>query len=70
MFHLFNGPITVDIVKDCNCQGFPSKCRRRKRFVTYFEGSSFEQTVDVGECMGACSGYGLSKLLDYGHERL
>jgi len=57
----------VNIVKDCNCQGIPSKCRRRKRFVTYFEGSSFEQTVDVGECMGGCSGFGLSKLAGYDH---
>jgi len=34
--------------------------------VTYFEGSSFEQTIDVGECVGSCSGFGLSKLTGCG----
>lgn len=60
-YHLLTGPITKEIVKECNCQGIPSKCKRRKRFITYFEGSSFEQTIDIGECLGACSGFGLSK---------
>jgi len=55
------GPTTRQIIKECNCQGALSKCRRRKRFVTYFEGSSFEHTIDVGGCSGSCSGYGKGK---------
>ena len=60
-FHLITGPVTKEIIKECHCQGTPSKCKRRKRFVTYFEGSSFEQTIDIGECLGTCSGFGLSE---------
>ena len=33
-------------LRTANCQGIPLKCRRRKRSVTYFEGS-FKQTIDV-----------------------
>ena len=62
-YHLLTGPTTKEIIKECNCQGTPSSCKRRKRFVTYFEGSSFEQTLDIGECLGACSGLGLSEQL-------
>ena len=66
-YHLYNGTITKEIIKECTCQGVPSNnnCKRRKRFTTYFEGSSFEQKIDTGECVGvfqAAKGKQLAKL--------
>ena len=52
-YHLYNGTITKEIIKQCTCQEEPSNnCTRLKRFTTYFEGSSFEQKIDTGECVG------------------
>lgn len=62
-YHLDTGPITKEIIKECQCQGTPEGCKRRKRFITYFEGTSFEQAIDVGKCLGVCRGYGISKPL-------
>lgn len=60
-YHLDTGPITKEIIKECQCQGTPEGCKRRKRFITYFEGTSFEQAIDIGQCLGVCRGYGIKK---------
>ena len=57
-FHLYNGTITKEIIKECTCRGVPpnNNCKRRRRLTTYFEGSSFEQNIDTGECVGVFEG--------------
>ena len=63
-YHLYNGIITKEIIKECTCQGGvpENKCIRHERFTTYFEGSSFEQKIDTGMCVGSCGGFGLGNI--------
>jgi hypothetical protein len=54
--HLYTGTIVKDYVnhEDCDCVQI-GDCNRVNHFVTYFEGTMFEQTVNVGQCLGKCS---------------
>ena len=53
--HLYSGNGVQDFVnhEDCDCIKV-SECNRIDHFVTYFEGTMYEQTVNVGQCMGTC----------------
>jgi len=40
-------------IEDCDCID-GSECQRAKHIKTYFPGTIFETTVDVGQCVGRC----------------
>lgn len=54
--HLYNSNGVKDYInhEDCDCIEI-GDCNRLKHMVTYFEGTLFEQTIDVGQCQGKCS---------------
>jgi len=52
-------------VKDCDCID-GSECQRAASIKTYFPGTAFETTMDVGQCLGACSKYLRCQPKDYG----
>jgi len=55
--HLYTSSGVRDFYKDEDCDCFELKeCRRERRMVTYFEGTSFEISMDVGQCLGKCNG--------------
>ena len=37
------------------CQAASSSCQQLPRMVTFYKGTDFEATVDVGMCSGVCS---------------
>ena len=41
-------------VRDCSCVD-ATKCHREPHFQTFFPGTIFEATLDVGQCIGRCS---------------
>jgi len=40
-------------IKDCNCINV-QKCHREVLEETYYPGTNFERTIDIGQCLGGC----------------
>jgi hypothetical protein len=53
--HLYSSNGVKDFVKqeDCDCVRV-EKCNRLPHYVTYFEGTMYEKTIDIGQCIGRC----------------
>ena len=49
-----NGAQNFVDVRDCDCVD-GTKCHREPLFQTFFPGTIFEATLDVGQCIGRCS---------------
>jgi len=58
MSHLYSNGRITDYVRseDCDCVEI-NECKRYDHFITYYEGTMFEQSVNVGQCLGKCSNY-------------
>ena len=56
--HLYSNGAITDYVssKDCDCVDI-NECKRYDHFITYYEGTIFEQSVNIGQCLGKCSNY-------------
>jgi hypothetical protein len=54
--HFYSNEGVIDFMsaEDCDCVGIGG-CERFDHFITYFEGTMFEKTVNVGQCLGKCS---------------
>jgi hypothetical protein len=48
------GPQNFEDVKDCACVD-GTKCHREPLFQTFFPGTIFQATLDVGQCIGRCN---------------
>ena len=44
----------LEMEKVLTCQKVPSTCQRLPRMVTYYPGTAFARTIDVGACGGEC----------------
>ena len=55
--HLYTSGGVQDFYRaeTCDCVEL-GECRRQLHMVTYFEGTMFENSMDVGQCVGKCSG--------------
>lgn len=58
MTHLYSGGKIVDYIhaKDCDCVNIEG-CKLYNNFITYYEGTHYEKTINVGQCLGKCSNY-------------
>lgn len=56
--HLYSDRGVQDFLRaeDCDCVRV-GNCSRIPHHVTYFEGTMFENTIDVGQCLGQCPKY-------------
>ena len=56
--HLYTDGGVTDFhrAEDCDCVGIEG-CARYDHFITYYEGTMFEKTVNVGQCLGKCANY-------------
>ena len=56
--HLYTNNKVTDFLstEDCDCVKV-KECRRYDHFITYYEGTQFETTVNVGQCLGNCVNY-------------
>lgn len=48
--------VVVEIETIQKCQSASSSCQQLPRMVTFYKGTEFETTVDVGMCSGVCIG--------------
>jgi len=55
MSHLYTGTTVQDFnrVKDCDCV-LIGDCTRYTHYMTYYGGTSYETTIDIGSCLGRC----------------
>jgi hypothetical protein len=55
--HLYTSGGVQDFYRaeTCDCVEL-GECKRQLHMVTYFEGTMFENSMDVGQCVGKCSG--------------
>lgn len=44
----------VEMERVLTCQKVPSTCQRLPRMVTYYPGTMYRRTIDVGACGGLC----------------
>jgi hypothetical protein len=49
-----NGYSEYHNVLDCDCVNV-TRCNRHRHFMTFYPGTIFENTIDVGRCAGKCS---------------
>ena len=49
-----NGLSHYENIKDCDCVRM-NKCHRVSRIKTYYPGTKYETTLDVGQCLGDCN---------------
>lgn len=49
-----NGYSEYNNVLDCDCVNVTA-CNRQRNLVTYYPGTVFENTIDIGNCVGKCS---------------
>jgi hypothetical protein len=56
--HLYSNNGVEDFMRaeDCACVRVEG-CERYDHFITYYEGTLFEQTINVGQCLGKCANY-------------
>jgi len=50
LYHTF----IVEMERVLACQKVPSTCQRLPRMVTYYPGTMYRRTIDVGACEGLC----------------
>ena len=46
--------VVVEMETIQKCQAANSSCQRLTRMVTFYKGTEYESTVDVGMCSGVC----------------
>lgn len=58
MSHLYSGGKVQDYkqTKDCDCVDIGG-CTKNDNFITYYQGTIFETTLNVGQCIGKCNNY-------------
>ena len=56
--HLYTDGGVTDFIRaeDCDCVDLEG-CAQYDHFVTYYEGTIFENTVNVGQCLGKCANF-------------
>ena len=55
-FHLYNGDRKeVDSIQSCQCQAPVTQCQHVNRETTFYLGTEYETTVDLGMCVGPCA---------------
>ena len=54
--HLYNSNGVKDFInhEDCHCLNV-GDCKKIDHYVTYFEGTMYEQEINIGQCLGKCS---------------
>ncbi|CAG0878627.1 unnamed protein product [Darwinula stevensoni] len=57
-YYVLGGPVNVTVIEQCGCLKKKHRCRRIPKLMTYFSGSPFEETLDIGTCIGQCSHQG------------
>jgi len=58
MSHLYSNGKTTDYIntEDCDCVEI-NQCNLFDHYITYYEGTKYETTINVGQCLGKCSNY-------------
>jgi len=56
MSHLYRGGKVQDYkqTKECDCVNIGA-CSKSDNFITYFEGTLYETTLNIGQCLGRCN---------------
>ena len=53
-YHRIRGPKDIEVITTCASSNIKRRCRRTRKTAVYFQGTRFEQNVDVGYCDGPC----------------
>lgn len=58
MSHLYSNGKTTDYISsdDCDCVNLEG-CKRYDHLVTYYKGTMYETTINLGHCLGSCSNH-------------
>ena len=56
--HLYTKSGVTDFLRSEHCDCVMVKgCKRHEHLITFYEGTMYEQTVNVGQCLGRCTNF-------------